>query len=398
VRFQTSKTIHAEDSELVLSILETCLRELSLDSVRSGTEIALHGLGPSPRVINRTDTTILRVESKEDQTVITADVSFQPSCLLSDTPQELVVESKLDHIFDQVKGEIEFAQRRRPSRSQFSTTSSQTRFSAAVIPSPQFEEPPPKTEVSYFAELPEAKSTAPTMTLELEEEIKPIEDHGREERVLVEPGPLKSTWVEQAPARATQSGKTIRIIVPTVVCVALLIAGAFYHLRVPNKSVTLPSPVVGPAPPLNTASALPDKSVVGPAPALVASHVDLRTWLEDLGSAMRTRDALAQSGFYADPVDNYLGKHNVSRAEILSEKQTAIQKRSGLWTVKLEKISLKPSSSDVVSVHLVKHYIAQTRPAQISEQFVPALLQLQRRGGQWKITSETELPKRRSAN
>jgi hypothetical protein len=105
---------------------------------------------------------------------------------------------------------------------------------------------------------------------------------------------------------------------------------------------------------------------------------------------MRTRDASAQASFYADPVDRYLGKSNVSKADILQDKHAAIVNREGLWTVKLEEITLNQQSQDEVTVHLVKHYMAETEPAQISEQFVPSRLKLRRINNQWKITSEQD--------
>jgi hypothetical protein len=107
---------------------------------------------------------------------------------------------------------------------------------------------------------------------------------------------------------------------------------------------------------------------------------------------MRTRDAVAQASFYADPVDRYLGRRNVSNAQILQDKKNAIHNREGLWTVKLENITLAQQTDTAIAIHLTKHYIAQTEPAQISEQFVRSSLQLTRRNGQWKITSEQDVP------
>ena len=106
---------------------------------------------------------------------------------------------------------------------------------------------------------------------------------------------------------------------------------------------------------------------------------------------MRTRDPALQASFYADPVDHYFGKQQISNEEIYADKKTAIENRKGLWTVKLEKIVVSPQSDTAVTVRLVKHYMDQTEPAQISEQFVQSRLQLNRIDGQWKITSEEDL-------
>jgi ketosteroid isomerase-like protein len=113
-------------------------------------------------------------------------------------------------------------------------------------------------------------------------------------------------------------------------------------------------------------------------------------WLQNWVAAMRTRDAAAQASFYADPVERYLGKSNLSNAEIQQDKRAAIVSREGLWTVKLEDITLNQQSPDEVNVHLVKHYMAETEPAQISEQFVSSRLKLRRINNQWKIISEQD--------
>ncbi len=104
---------------------------------------------------------------------------------------------------------------------------------------------------------------------------------------------------------------------------------------------------------------------------------------------MRTRDAKAQSTFYADPVDRYQNKAFVTRM-VLQLKQAAITDRKGLWTVKLEGIVTTTRVEGEVSVRLLKHFIDQPGPSQILEQFVPTQLLLRRASGDWKIVSERD--------
>jgi hypothetical protein len=105
-------------------------------------------------------------------------------------------------------------------------------------------------------------------------------------------------------------------------------------------------------------------------------------------AATRTRDPFFQASFYSNPVDNYFGRRNVSAAEIIEAKKNDIRNRTGLWTVKLEEITLKREGDGGVTVRLVKHYIVQTVPTQIAERFVRSQLRLKRLDGRWKIVAE----------
>ncbi len=90
----------------MLQALETCLRDVSPEVVRYGDQITLHGLGPSPKAVNYQDTTVLSVSAEDDKTIINADVNFQASSILGDVPQDAVVRSKLDQVFDQMRTQI----------------------------------------------------------------------------------------------------------------------------------------------------------------------------------------------------------------------------------------------------------------------------------------------------
>ncbi|HEX2917852.1 MAG TPA: hypothetical protein VHN81_05000, partial [Edaphobacter sp.] len=102
MRFQTTKRVQGQDPELVLGVLEGCLRSVSPEIVRQGSRITLLGLGPSPRAINRRDTTVIDVQREDGATVIHADVRFQASAFLGTAAQDVVVQEKLDHIFDEM--------------------------------------------------------------------------------------------------------------------------------------------------------------------------------------------------------------------------------------------------------------------------------------------------------
>lgn len=106
MRFEVRETIHSTDMELVLRALETCSREVSSDVVRYGDRIMLRGFGPSPRAKNVHDTTVFCVNAEDDKTVIQGEVNFQASALLGDQPQDEIVRSKIDDLFELMKAQV----------------------------------------------------------------------------------------------------------------------------------------------------------------------------------------------------------------------------------------------------------------------------------------------------
>jgi hypothetical protein len=132
VRFQTNEAVAVQDPERVLRALETCLRDVSSEVVRYGDQITLHGLGPSPKAMNYQDTTVLSVSAEDDKTIINADVSFQASAILGDVQQDEVVRSKLDHVFDQMRMQIDLESR--AAMAGLKDTGSMTESSSSPLP------------------------------------------------------------------------------------------------------------------------------------------------------------------------------------------------------------------------------------------------------------------------
>jgi hypothetical protein len=430
VRFQTSKIFSVEDPEIVLRALESCLRDAPINVVRFGPRITLQGLGPSPRSINHHDTTILHVELDEDQIVINADVSFQASCFMTDAQQNEVVSSKLDQIFDQVKFEIASEQERNwlPSQSPHIASSSvapaeNNRFShlLAEQEEPEFTSPADTPAPLDASVLPSQVSTL-TAFLERHRELEPVESASSidvldvVETMQPEQNPeTQSDWVQSLKAGSVHSLASIRIepsvpksieplaekshhwpILTIIFCILLLTSGLYLaHL---NKKVSTERAISISTPSAHSTTSLPVRQTP-PQPTIATpsnpalSVADPHQWLQNWVAAMRTRDPAAQVSFYADPVGNYLGKKDVSHVELFADKKAAIQNRAALWTVKLGKISVVRQSATNVVVHLIKHSMAQSAPGQMSEQFTPTRLQLQKINGQWKIVSEQERSK-----
>jgi hypothetical protein len=118
-----------------------------------------------------------------------------------------------------------------------------------------------------------------------------------------------------------------------------------------------------------------------------------KLWLEEWVDALRGRDPELQASFYADPVNHYLGDANVSKDALTTEFRSAVQARDGLWTVKLENISVNPLASDHVLIRLTKHFMHlddSGNTGQIADRYVKSRLELRKIDGEWKIVSEQD--------
>lgn len=125
--------------------------------------------------------------------------------------------------------------------------------------------------------------------------------------------------------------------------------------------------------------------------AAIHNESDPRVWLESWADAMRGQDASAQASFYADPVDHYALKSNVSNADVWLDKKNAIQSRPTSWTFRLEDVVVEPRPDESMRVRLTKHYTFQADGGKVSDQLIHSQLKLRKIDGQWKIVSEQNL-------
>jgi ketosteroid isomerase-like protein len=136
---------------------------------------------------------------------------------------------------------------------------------------------------------------------------------------------------------------------------------------------------------------VPDANAAAVRNASIHNESDPKVWLESWADAMRGQDANAQASFYADPVEHYALKSNVSNADVWLDKKNAIQNRSKVWTVQLEDVVVEPRPDESLRVRLTKHYTSQSDGGKVSEQSIHSQLKLRKIDGQWKITSEQNL-------
>jgi ketosteroid isomerase-like protein len=131
--------------------------------------------------------------------------------------------------------------------------------------------------------------------------------------------------------------------------------------------------------------------VVASVPARPIAAADPAELLRQWEMAMRSSDAAAQAAFYAVPVERYQKRYNVSKEAIQADKQAGIDKRKGLWTVKMERLTINRLNDTEVNVSLLKHYIERDDGKPVKEWFVPSQLRLKNEYGIWWITSERDL-------
>ncbi len=406
MRVQTSETLETHDAEMVLRALEVSLRDISTEVVRQGRQITLRGLGPSQRTVNRNDITLFEVDAENNLTTIHADITYQASALLGDAPQNDLILSKLDRVFDSVKMQLGT---RRGRVSAPPPTPEPVRLSEPVPdpePIPVVETPVATTtepeEVVAAPVLPQAapQSVEPTIPVEQKPTRSSSITHRSEERQQVRmfqafqperPKPGRG-WGIAALVVCAHAAVILFLTWPYLLVLAD--KGTMWHSGSADVQAVPSSPVVEAKSPNSTAEhAVPDSSLAAALNASIHDEPDPEVWLESWASAMRSRDAAAQASFYADPVDRYFLKSNVSNADVLADKQTDIQSREDLWTFELKHIVIEQKPDSTARVRLVKHIISLSQFAgpQMLEQSIRSQLQLKRIDGQWKITSEQNL-------
>jgi ketosteroid isomerase-like protein len=443
VKLLLDEIVEHPDADHVLRTLEPFLREVSLETVRTEDQLIVYGLGPSFRTMNPKDTTIVRATSQASATALHTEANFLASALAGNAAQDEIVRSKIERAFESLKTELSYGAPSRP------IAATNVPMAAPPVPqSPVVEAEPAIAEVTApvvvevektlpvaMEQAPEAVQAAaiettpapeaepvpeakaepeakpevkaePKIEAKLESkpapqpEPKPISQPEpklvakREEPVLTasrQSAPEATVEaVDEEPVRKKRSA--LLWVLPLLLL--LLLAAAFYLLHHRGDvqglfggnaeghaaSISVEHPAATPAPVPTTAS------VATPAPA--AMPTDVKEWVQAWAAAMRTRDAQAQLAFYATPLDRYFLTPNVSKEQLLKDKQAEIDDRKGVWTFKAEDVVVKSQTATSAVVYLVKHIIVELPSSTMREQRLKAQLKLKMVDGEWKIISE----------
>ncbi len=362
MRFQFDETVEHPDTDLVLRTLEYCLRDVSLETIRSDDQLVVYGLGPSFRTMNRNDKTVLLATSQQASTFIHAEGIFLASALMGDLPQDNVVRSKIEWVFDSLKTQLKVAPVSPPAVPKSSQSD----------PSTALENPDTSANIKPVA-------PAPDVT---EKTFRPL---------------IGS--IPDVPIDRTTGKKPYRSRLFILLFVLLLI-GADLFLQHRYSSLNrfalkpaakvasssehrFPSARLGPT--AGTLTAQPQSSGTSNNPK------DLKAWVGSWAAAMRTRNPQIQVSFYAAPVDRYFLRANVSREELFKEKQSDIQGREGLWTLKADYVIVLQETPNTAIVRFTKHIIVESTSESIQERYSRTQLRLRLINGNWKITAEQTL-------
>ncbi len=393
------------DADHVLRTLEHFLREVSLETVRTEDELIVYGLGPSFRTMNPKDKTTVRATSQPSVTMLHTEANFLASALAGDVAQDEIVRSKIERAFESLKAELSYGAVSRPITARTLPSAKPAASSAVVeaVPAIATASTPAPVEVEEISPVPiESTPDAPQKAfIEAKPEPQPKAkpktepDPKIEEPVLAAPrrsAPVPSAvTIEEAPVRKRRSA--ILLVLPLLI---LLLAAAVYFLQRPHSSQSLSAAkseghtassslenkAAAPAP------ARPTVAVTPPQPVPAAMPTDIKAWVQAWAAAMRTRDVQAQLAFYATPLDRYFLTPNVSREQLLKNKQAEVDDRKGLWTLKAEDLVVQRQTPKTAVVYLTKHIIVELPSSTIREERIKAQLKLKMVDGEWKITSE----------
>ncbi|MDW5267620.1 MULTISPECIES: hypothetical protein [Acidobacteriaceae] len=416
MKLQFDEIVKHSDADLVLRTLEQHLREVSLETVRTEDELIVYGLGPSFRTMNPNDKTVVRATSQPDATTLHTEANFLASALAGNVAQDEIVRSKIERAFESLKAELNYSAASRQ------TTSWTLPATEPAPPDPVVETIPVIAEGSPAAPI-EAKEISPapinrapdvmpTTSIESKSEPQPESKIESQAESKPEPSPeptpvpknaeptltapRRSTLappaaMEAAPTKRRQSA--ILLVLPLLL---LLLAAAIYFLQRPHSSQSLytakPEGHTASASVENQAAApVPDPpatAVAPPQPVPAAMPTDIKAWVQAWAAAIRTRDVQSQLSFYATPLDRYFLTPDVSREQLLNDKQVEIDNRKGLWTFKAEDVVVQKKTAASAVVTLIKHIIVELPSSVIQEQRIKAQLKLKLVDGSWKITSE----------
>jgi ketosteroid isomerase-like protein len=251
---------------------------------------------------------------------------------------------------------------------------------------------------------PAAPAAQPTVFAELASRI----DSGVRRRAVFAPEhhEERAKWelpdLKLSAASASSSQRTgVPMLIVSLLAVAVSVGSVYLYwmgrlniafVRQMIARETPPQPVAAPPQPTVTQVQPP------PPPPAPARHEqqNVKLWLEDWAEAIRGRDPDLQASFYADPVAEYLGESDLSAEDLTGEFRSAIQARDGLWTFKVENVSVNPQSPTDVQVRLTKHFMqlddsSQSESNQIADKYVRSRLELRKMDGEWKIVSEQDV-------
>jgi ketosteroid isomerase-like protein len=411
MRFQLTKIIEDRSPVVVTKALEKCLKQEAWEIKQLDQQMIALGIGASRTKVNMSDRATFAIDYREGATTVQVEVEYQYAWFLSEESQNDAVHSRFESIFANTRVALDLVPE------------------PLVLQSPALEppafpsQPTPSQPPVPFLEpvvLPAADESSadgglphqPTQTVPPSR----VESLSAASSIAPEPSPIarEPSPIAREPKRASRyllgsslltrrHGFRAMSLVASLILALCGVVGISHFKHRPLSSSapgTVPSVQTAtrrsvPSPPNNPTPLVSHPSTqdhpFDSAATRRSQSEDLRRWLEQWAASERTRDAKTQASFYADDVYPYLSINHATRDTVYQNKLDAIQNRKGLWTLKLEDISIQTETPYSASVLLKKLVMAQTDSVRVDEHRTSSFLTLKRSPNGWQITGERNL-------
>ena len=397
MRFHLIKVIEGRPSTVVIGALEKCLKREAWEVRRHDMQVVALGIGTSTNTVNLSDSATFNIESSDDVTTVLVEAEYQHVWFLPEAFQNDTVQARFESVFANMRAALNLPsegsirQRDAEEPTSYSSENATPPNSSMTTTEPAVPPEPINAEADAVQETPAAE-------FERHPVAPPVLSSSRKAPKNL----LQSTDVQQhfrhsaALLTAAFAAAVMSIIFGLSYAKTHLLSrktarpspsAQRFYAQPAVRARPLPSTLVGPENSSKSPNGTPASSTV--------TLEDPERWLERWAAAQRTRDAQNQASFYADEVRPYLALQEASRAAVYQEKQTSILNRKGLWTLKIEDISVQRESANTVSVLLKKHFMTQQGSVKVSEQRIYSVLTLERTPVGWQITGERDLPSQR---
>jgi ketosteroid isomerase-like protein len=392
MKFHFTEIIEDRSPVVVITALERCLKREAWEIKRYDAQVVALGIGTSRNAVNLSDTAKFDIDSSASATTVHVQVEYQYTWFVSEDSQDDTVHARFESVFANMRAELNLAPEWPIRKSE--AEEEPTYLSEPTTPS--------ETLITAVESVPlsrpdngEGETAQQSSASEFEEltAVSPIYERSpRSPRYL-----LGSSEVPQRLVSGVMS-----LIVASIIAVTCIVFWAS-HSKGHPLSGNAPKPVLpvqsarmissppdNQPTPLASTSWAKNNSSDSAARATTRSE-DPKRWLEQWAASQRTRDAKSQASFYADEVRPYLARPQASRDAVYQNKQDTILNRKGLWTFKIEDVSVRREGANKASVLLKKHFMRQTGSIHVSEQRVPSFLTLKHTQDGWQITGERDL-------
>lgn len=422
--FHFNKVIKSRTPPQVALQLEACLEEQAWRVWIVGDRFFAYGIGPSAHSINPHDQTTLEVKEVNGGTIVLIEVSYQGLDTSSVEDQNHIVWSKIEAVFESLRLKLHLEPQMivtqfagepighvtsSPVEIKSEAIQSSGEGQAVFIEETPFKKPASQQEKTKVSTPPPLVADRSTLT-----DHQPISSSSGTADQHPEPVAAKvrslpfvdlSTLADTSRSRLVTlfAGLQAKVVLGALATLFILLSATwlFRHRTTSDQSkvastqkssasTTPQSAATEPPHPEANLQKDTQRAPITRRPVKV-DEASIKSLLEDWAAAQRSRDAKMQSSFYAERVAPYPNRSAVTLLQVYEDKQNSIHNRIGLWTFKIEDVSVHRQTDETVSVRLRKHFMTQTGSVEVTERVVLCILTLRQIDGTWKIAGERDI-------